>query len=855
MLELKKITKTYQVGDEETTVLKGLTLSFREHEFVCVLGPSGCGKTTMLNIIGGLDHATSGELFIDNKSTKEYKARDWDTYRNHSIGFVFQTYNLIPHQTVLRNVELALSIGGVPTSEKKERSKDALIKVGLEDHMYKKPNQLSGGQSQRVSIARALVNNPSIILADEPTGALDTETSIQIMEILKEISKDHLVIMVTHNPDLANRYATRIVNMLDGAIISDSDPVEEEEHEALAVSCDEKRAALTRDEEKRLEKKASMRLTTSTALSASNLWSKKRKTFLTALASSIGLIGIATVLSVTNGMSAYINQIAMDSSALNYIMINSSTSLMANFSENMGAITSTLFGGEEIDLEQYPDNTEGVILYTEDETTTSISAAPMELNETFLNYLESHINNPDDPEYQLVLGIDYAYSIALNLISNNNGTYNVVSDSNWQVLFNDLEYMSTQYTILAGDSLPSEYNEVSLVIDSYNRISTQTLDNLGIAYDAESGILDYDDIIGKEIHLIPNDDFYTPIENAALTEQVEGLEYYIYSPLTSYSSQSALEAAYESDSEVTLTITSVIRQEESAASSWLSSGIAYTPALTDVVFNQNLESEVVNYQKEHPEYDVLGGSFFMDASSIFGDFGIDIGELTDIFGSILGLSTSSYDSNIALLGGDKTPSGLTIYPKDMDSKDQILYWLDYWNSDEVYNIYGYASDGEGGLIADQYKITYMDLSATLVGMIDSIINIISIVLVAFSVISLVVSSIMIAIITYASVVERTKEIGTIRSLGGRKRDVSAVFIIEAIIIGLVSAFIALLVTWGIDAIVNFIIRRLFGVSIAHMGVGLIFGIIGLGAGLNLIASIIPAVIAARKDPAVALRTE
>ncbi len=854
MLELKKITKAYKVGDDETTVLKGLTLTFREHEFVCILGPSGCGKTTMLNIIGGLDHATSGELFIDNKSTQEYKARDWDTYRNHSIGFVFQTYNLILHQTVIRNVELALSIGGVPNAEKKERAKDALIRVGLEDHMYKKPNQLSGGQSQRVSIARALVNNPSIILADEPTGALDTETSIQIMDILKEVSKDHLVIMVTHNPDLANRYATRIVNMLDGAIISDSDPVEEEEHDALAVACDEKRAALTEDEEKRLEKKASMRLTTSTALSASNLWSKKRKTFLTALASSIGLIGIATVLSVTNGMSAYINQIAMDSSALNYIMINSSTSLMANFSENMGAITSTLFGGEEIDLEQYPDNTEGVILYTEDESTTSISAAPMELNDTFIDYLETHINNPDDSEYQLVLGIDYAYSIALNLVSENNGTYNVVSDSNWQVIFNDLEYMATQYTILAGDHLPSEYNEVSLVIDSYNRISTQTLDNLGIAYDAESGILNYEDIIGKEIHLIPNDDFYMSAVNASYETEGYGT-YYTYTPLTSYSSQSALETAYNSEEEVTLTITSVIRQEENAASTWLSSGIAYTPALTDVVFNLNLESEVVQYQQEHPEYDVLGGTFFYDISGIFGDLGIDMSELTEIFGSIMGFSTSSYDSNIAMLGGDKTPSGITIYPKDMDSKDQILYWLDYWNSDEVYNIYGYASDGEGGLVADQYKITYMDLSATLVGMIDSIINIISIVLVAFSVISLVVSSIMIAIITYASVVERTKEIGTIRSLGGRKRDVSSVFIIEAIIIGLVSAAIALLVTWGIDAIVNFIIRRMFGVSIAHMGVGLIFGIIGLGAGLNLVASIIPAVIAARKDPAVALRTE
>lgn len=418
MLELKKITKNYKVADTETTVLKGISLTLRNSEFVSILGPSGCGKTTMLNIIGGLDKYTTGDLLINGKSTKKYSDHDWDTYRNHTIGFVFQSYNLIPHQTVLKNVELALSIGGISKSERRRRAKEALIKVGLEDHMNKKPNQLSGGQCQRVSIARALVTNPDIILADEPTGALDTETSVQVMDILKEISKDRLVLMVTHNPDLAEKYSTRIVRMLDGTIIQDSNPVKEEEYNELLRAVEEKQAAQPPAERKKAEKKASMKLHTSIGLSCSNLLTKKGRTFITSLACSIGIMGIAIILSVSSGMQSYVNVLQQDSSSSNYIYISSSSS-------SMFSLTGS--GSESVQLEEYPESTDGVYLYTEEtdenESTTQI------LSEDYINYLEENING-DTEDTNLVLGISYTRSVGLNLISNNGGTYQVVDTSN-----------------------------------------------------------------------------------------------------------------------------------------------------------------------------------------------------------------------------------------------------------------------------------------------------------------------------------------------------------------------------------------------------------------------------------------
>ncbi len=835
MLELKNIVKTYTSGDDSVDVLKDVSLVFREKEFVSVLGPSGCGKTTMLNIIGGLDHYSSGELFIDNRTTKEYKTRDWDTYRNHTIGFVFQSYNLIPHQNVIHNVALALSIRGVSRKERMERAKEALIRVGLEDHMYKKPSQLSGGQSQRVAIARALIGNPSVILADEPTGALDTETSIQVMDILKDLSKDHLVIMVTHNPDLAHRYSTREIDLLDGRITGDSNPVTPEEYKELTKAADERRNSLSKTEAKREARKSSMSFLTSTGLSASNLWTKKRKTILTALACSIGIIGIATVLSVSGGMSDYIAQLESDSSAMNYIMINEATSLMSNFSDNMGAIMSSFSDADDVGLEEYPaaKDTTGVYFYEEEFTGDIITTAPMELNETFINWLEENIHGDTD-DTDLTLGIDYSRAIGLNLITEKNGSYSYVDYSDWSEMFNSKAYMDTQYTILSGSGLPTEYNEISLVVDKYNRISTSVLNSLGIDYSTASGdLLPYDQIVGKEIKLVANDDIYTSMVLDT------GAPYY-----SKVTTQEGLKNAYDSDNSVTLKIVSVIRREKDAASDWLPVGMAYLPSLTDKVFELNMNSEVVQAQIEYDAIDILTGQAFAD-SSVFGD----------ILGAIFGISSSTYYSNMVLLGGDTTPDGITIYPKDIASKDKILEKLDYWNNTEVYKIYGNDVDEEGNYIADQYRISYIDLSATIVGMLNTIINIISTVLIVFSCISLVVSSIMIAIITWASVIERTKEIGTIRSLGGRQRDVWVVFIMEAVIIGLVSACIALLVTWIIDVILNAVLTSLFGVAIANLTVGVTFGMLGLGAGVNLIAAIIPAAMAARKDPVVALRTE
>ncbi|MCD8308221.1 MAG: ABC transporter ATP-binding protein/permease, partial [Clostridia bacterium] len=826
MLELKKITKNYKVADTETTVLKGISLTLRNSEFVSVLGPSGCGKTTMLNIIGGLDKATSGELLINGKSTQKYNDHDWDTYRNHTIGFVFQSYNLIPHQTVLKNVELALSIGGISKSERRRRAKEALIKVGLEDHMNKKPNQLSGGQCQRVSIARALVTNPDIILADEPTGALDTETSVQVMDILKEISKDRLVLMVTHNPDLAEKYSTRIVRMLDGAIIQDSNPVKEDEYQELLCECEEKQAALSPVERRKAEKKASMKLHTSIGLSCSNLLTKKGRTFITSLACSIGIMGIAIILSVSAGMQSYVNVLQQDSSSSNYIMISSTSASQISFGGN---------NNNSVNLEEYPDSTDGIYLYTEeadeDDSSTQI------LNDAYINYLEENING-DTEETSLVLGISYTRSVGLNLISDNGGTYQVVDTSNFSELLNNSEYMQSQYTVLDG-SFPTEYNEVALVVDSYNRISTDILDELGIYYESSAGSIDYGELVGKTFRLVANDDYYIK------TSYGDGYIYYTPddSSYDTTTKNNNLSQAYNSGE--TITITAVIRQNEDASSDWVSSGIAYTQALTDYVLAINADSEIVEYQKTNPEYNVLTGKNFENEAG-------GAGGLASLFGS----TSSSYESNMVLLGGDSTPTSIIIYPKDFDSKDKIIEVLDYWNDSEIYKIYGNEKDSDGNYIADSYKVTYTDVSALIVSMLSSLIDIITYALIAFSAVSLVVSSIMIAIITYASVIERTKEIGTIRSLGGRKRDVSAVFIAEACIIGLVSAAIALLVTLGVNALINLILGALVGVSdIATLKISTALEMVALAVGLNLIASIIPARIAAKKDPVVALRTE
>ena len=820
MLELVKITKDYKVADQVTTVLKGISLTFRNHEFISILGQSGCGKTTMLNIIGGLDKFTTGDLIINGKSTKKYKDHDWDTYRNHSIGFVFQSYNLIPHQSVLKNVELALSIGGISKSERRQRAIEALVKVGLKDHIKKRPNQLSGGQCQRVSIARALVGNPDIILADEPTGALDTETSVQIMEILKEISKERLVIMVTHNPELAEKYSTRIVKMLDGNIISDSKPVDEKEKEDLLEEVIARESVLTEKEKKRAERKSSMSFFTSFALSFSNLLTKKSRTFITALACSIGIIGIAVVLSVSTGMHKYVNVLEQNSASANYIMINDT---------KVQIPTTETFEGLKVELEEYPKNSTGVYPYKETTVEDIMKPKTQILNDKYLSYIEENITKSKN---HLVLGVGFTRNTEINVFTKKDSKYEVSPTLSWSEMIDNPEYLESEYTTLArlnDYTIPTNYNEVVLVVDIYNRISTDVLDALGISYSQDFKELKFDEILGKELKLILNDEYYKES-----VDDRTGRKIY-----TTIKSPEEMEKAYNSENSVTLKIVSIIRANKDISNQWISTGIGYTSALTDYVIEKNKTSEVVKFQEENQGYDVLSGSDFVAGPSLLPIF-----------------SPASYDENMKKLGAISTPESIVFYPTNFESKNEIIQILDKWNESEIYKIYGNDKDTDGNFIADQYKVEYLDVSELLASMLGDLINIITYALIAFSAISLIVSSIMIAIITYASVIERIKEIGTLRSLGARKKDISTVFISEAGIIGAVSALIALFTTIIINIIINFVIERLVDVSsIAQLNLSISFWMIVLCISINLVASLVPAIMAAKKDPVVALRTE
>jgi len=728
MLEIVNITKDYIMKDQKVEALKGVNMCFRRSEFVSILGPSGCGKTTLLNIIGGLDRYTSGDLIINGVSTKNYKDRDWDTYRNHSIGFVFQSYNLIPHQTALKNVELALSIGGMSRKERRARAIEALKKVGLEEQINKKPNQMSGGQCQRVSIARALVTNPDIILADEPTGALDSKTSVQVMDLLKEIAKDKLVIMVTHNAELAETYSTRIIKMKDGEVLEDSKPVTEKEKQKELQLIEKENAKLTEKEIKMKRKKSSMSLWSSFVLSGSNLLTKKRRTFITALACSIGIIGIAVILSVSTGMHAYVKQVEKDSMSVNYISISS-------MSLNMDIDPSINVG-----MQAYPDSTD---IYPYENSVYKQTV----LSDEFIQYLETNINGSTEDK-DLVSGISYARNI--NLVNGSQRlTYAGEVPSNEDVL-------KQEYSVIASKTekyIPTEKTEITLIVDKYNRISTKTLQQLGIAYIAGETV-DYNSIVGKEIILTCNTENFN------------------------------------------VEIISIIRKNEGASINWIQqSNALMSLTSTEIGYSKALADEI---QEKYPE----------------------------------SISVQSID----------------IYPKDFDTKEKVLEVLDNWNNKEVYIKHGEE--------AEKYQISYTDISELLVGMLGDLIDISTYTLVAFSGVSLVVSSIMIAIITYASVIERIKEIGTIRSLGGRKKDVANIFRTEACIIGGVSAIIALIATLLINMVINIILGNLVGVTtIATLSWSTALWMAVLSIGLNLIASLVPANIAAKKDPVVALRSE
>lgn len=867
MLQLKNITKNYLSGDNEVQALKGINIEFRENEFVSILGQSGCGKTTLLNIIGGLDRYTSGDLIINGKSTKEFKDKDWDIYRNHSVGFVFQSYNLIPHQTVLANVELALTISGVGKSERKKRAIEALQKVGLGDQLNKKPNQMSGGQMQRVAIARALVNDPDILLADEPTGALDSKTSVQVMEILKEISKDRLIIMVTHNPELAKKYSSRIVKLLDGKIIDDSNPYKSSEE-------DVKKARNKKDK----SGKASMKFTTAVRLSLNNLMTKKGRTFLTSFAGSIGIIGIALILSLSHGMQSYINRVEEDT-------LSSYPLTIQEASIDVTSMLEAMMGNGE--KEEHNDNK----IYSRPIVNNILETVSTKLQtnnlEEFKKYLESGDTNIKD----YINAIQYEYNLNLNIYKQNEDkTYQQVNPSKvfdelgfgemmesrqsassmmsssmamtqtdvWTEMLDNQNLLQSQYDVLAG-KWPTKYNEVVLIVDENNEISDYTLYSLGIkdikelnesmekiknkekVEAGESESYSYDDLLNYKFKILLNTDYYKESGNA--WQDMSNDDEYM---------KNVVDNAEE------ITIVGIIKPNEENVSSSGAGMIGYTKELKEYVINKINETEIVKEQKENPNINVFTGIEFPENQNSSFDYSqltdeqrmymatLSEAELAELMKNYAENSTATYDSNLSTLGvvDLNKPSTINIYPKDFESKDMITTRISEYNDKQT-------NDGK-----EENVITYTDIVGVMMSSVSTIINVISYVLIAFVGISLVVSSIMIGIITYISVLERTKEIGILRSIGASKKDVSRVFNAETLIIGLVAGLIGIVVTLLLNIPINMIIKSIVGISnISKLPTAGAIILVVISVGLTMIAGLIPARFAAKRDPVEALRTE
>ena len=906
MLQIKNIKKQYITGDLVQNALNDVSLNLRNNEFVAILGPSGSGKTTLLNIIGGLDHYDSGDLIINDISTKKYTDRDWDSYRNHTIGFVFQSYNLIPHQTILSNVELALTISGISKSERRKKAIKALEEVGLGDQIHKKPNQMSGGQMQRVAIARALVNNPDILLADEPTGALDSDTSMQVMELLKEVAKERLVVMVTHNPELAQEYATRIVRVKDGVILEDTDPfIIEEEKEVI--------------EHKNMGK-SSMSFLTALSLSFNNLRTKKARTFLTAFAGSIGIIGIALILSLSTGVNTYIEDIQKDTMTSYPIAIESQafdlSGIIESGRENSGNKDQDV--NHELDA-IYSNNTE---LEMTSSMTTSIS-------ENNLTQFKKYLDDENSEIHQFIgeNGIVYSYDVKFDAFTydsenkfintdgssfedsnsmemppamggNSSGMPSVMGGNRSNSNFSELmpgtgdkvisDALKDSYDILYGE-WPTKYNEVVLALNKNNEISSKTLYELGILpaseykkvmKDMEEGKevsletrqWTYEDIAKQEFYLIPASDKY--VKNH-------------YGTFDLIEDEAQLEELL--DSAVKLQISGVIRQKEDANLS-INSTLGYTRLLTDYLINYANESVVVKSQLDNKEVNVLNGMTFTpaddstkvkDAKTYVEQLGISdkaslamsimksenmmLGqmmamgenELASMFDQYLAsagdetlikiydeyISTGNYDDNLSAFGvvSLDAPTSINIYADSFEAKEEISRCIEEYNASA----------------SEENKITYTDYVALLMSSITTIIDVISYVLIAFVGVSLVVSSIMIGIITYISVLERTKEIGILRAIGASKGNISQVFNAETFIIGLFSGLIGIAVTLLLLIPTNIVIHSLTDTTTinARLPVSSAFILIGLSVILTLIGGLIPAKKAAKKDPVTALRTE
>lgn len=837
MLELNGIRKTYVTGTTSVEALKGIDLKFRDSEFVSILGQSGCGKTTLLNIIGGLDKYTSGDLKINGRSTKDFKDRDWDAYRNNSIGFVFQSYNLIPHQTVLSNVELALTLSGVSKAERRQRATEALEKVGLKEQIHKKPNQMSGGQMQRVAIARALVNDPDILLADEPTGALDTQTSIQIMDLLKEISKDRLIIMVTHNPELATQYSTRIIRLLDGTITDDSNPYNGED-DNITTKTDED-SLTDKKSGKTKKKKTSMSFFTALSLSLNNLMTKKTRTILTAFAGSIGIIGIALILSISNGIQNYIDRVQRDTLSSYPIQLQKESVDVSSMIENM-------MGNKDKNVDHDKDK-----IYSNNIMTDMVNSMVAEVNSNNLKAFKSYLENHKCDVDGYISDIQYSYDVPLYIYSTDTSdgvtqlnpssvmenmygmsvsgdgmmSAGMQNTSVWSRLFDNRQMLDEQYDLIAG-SWADNYNEVMLVVDENNEIDDYTLYSLGFkdpaevkkifknvmagnSYETEETQYTYDEVLDKKFKLVLPTDLYRYNDTLGIWEDASHDDEYM---------TTVVNNAEE------VKIAGIIRKNPDAASVSVSSGVAYTKDLMPHIIDKVNETQIVKQQLADPEKDVFTGmSFDNDKTSI-----------------------STLENNKSLLGiaSEDNPSEIDIYAKDFDSKEKLQDFIKNYN-DKV------TADGR-----DEDTISYTDYVGILMSSVSTIITAISSVLIAFVAISLIVSSIMIGIITYISVLERTKEIGVLRSIGASKKDVSRVFNAETLIEGFVSGAMGIIITLILCIPANAVIKNVTDISnVAQLPVAGAVILVIISMLLTTIAGLIPAKMAAKKDPVVALRTE
>lgn len=865
MLELKNIKKVYDTGIEKVNALKGINLKFRKSEFVSILGESGCGKTTLLNIIGGLDRYTTGDLIINNKSTKRFKDKDWDSYRNYSVGFIFQNYNLINHQTILSNVVLALTISGVSKKERIKRAKKALEEVGLKDKMYYKPNQLSGGQMQRVAIARAIVNNPDIILADEPTGALDSKTSVQVMNILKKIAKDRLVIMVTHNDNLANIYSNRIIKILDGKIIDDSNPIKKSENDI---------------NNKNKYKKTNMNFLTALQLSFNNLLTKKGRTILTSFAGSIGIIGIALILAISTGVQNYIDRVEEETLASYPITIEESTVDMSSMMNN----ASNDKKKKEIKSRKKDK------VYSVNIMNQIMNVFSNQVKNNNLTELKKYIETKDNAISNNSNAIKYDYNLNLNLYKNDtsdivkvnpstvietigaqdliqNNSSNIPVMSNpimgddqlnvWTEMLDNKKLLKQQYDLLKG-VWPTKYNEVVLIINEDNEISDYALYTLGLKNQKDlKGSLEklqkaeviklennttysYDDILNLKYKIILNSDYYK--KNNDIWEDMSDNDKYMKDKINK--------------AEV-IKVVGIIRQNKDSVATSMQGGIGYLKELKDYVINKTNEQEIVKEQIAKKDINIFSGLPFPKDGEKF-DFNsltneqrqkmamMSEEELAKLMASYTDNANATYENNLKKLGSvspDK-PTSISIYPKDFDSKEQIMNAIKKYNKDQKKNK------------KEENVITYSDIIGAMISSVSKIVNTVSYVLIAFVAISLIVSSIMIGIITYISVLERTKEIGILRSIGVSKKDIARIFNAETLIIGLISELIGITITIILTIPINSIIYKITNVHVkANLPFIAAIILIIISIILTMIGGLIPARLASKKDPVIALRTE